>query len=631
MGLLGRGSNNVLRFVGVVLWSLGSGVEGVCNEDEHHPINGGYFIEGINGFSSELDTSISSNRKLHNSTWAQGISYPDGSKVFCTGMFCSDECREQGCPTFVVGHTCSMIRFCYEEDSGSDVWLMPNEMAMATCNFTDAEPVCNTTEGGGDDCCNFMVEEDADLKVYLFASKSGCEAGQRAAVTIDDFSGPGDACYGMGLTSSRIASCTCQYEGGVSTLSEPCHSQFVKGCLHHAPDNYQDLECCDTNTCVGKHKNYSHPIGLALEDDRKQLCRDDIPGRCLNSFEQTDDCCNRTCTTCGTDVSPYLSWAACDVGNGTAGSGECGYGGHGGRFSKYECDFTACPDEAPWAVNGERYRQWMRTVDEAGFMKSINIMEAVSVLGLNTLAKDIGMFEEELAGEGPYTLFAATDDAFVAAGDKADNIVVLYPLLENHIVEGIVVLDDMMSGENVTTLRNQTIVVKKDPATGTIHVNDALVADGPGYSLKNGHLYIIENMILDMPEDVIGACYDGKGLPDECGCPVDGCDKKQCEAEEGDWVQGGCPNLCDPVECQANLDKTEEPSVVPSGLPTGLPTGAPTDTPKEDPPKEDPPKEDPPKEDPPKEDPSDESSVEGLSLSFRVAVVSAIVASTLMH
>lgn len=54
----------------VHVWTY-SAVEGVCNEDEHHPENGGYFIEGIAGFGSTVDPGTK--RKITNSTWAAGV------------------------------------------------------------------------------------------------------------------------------------------------------------------------------------------------------------------------------------------------------------------------------------------------------------------------------------------------------------------------------------------------------------------------------------------------------------------------------------------------------------------------------------------------------------------------------
>jgi len=262
---------------------------------------------------------------------------------------------------------------------GSDVWIMPDEKAMSTCDFSEATQICTETEGGDDDCCNFSVEEDADLKVYLFASKNGCDAGQKAAVQIDDYDDVGDACYGMGLTSSRIQKCTCNYEDTqMSTLSEPCHSNFIAGCNYHFPDLGDDTSCCETQTCVGNHKNFEHPIGKAKEEARKKLCLNDSPGRCLNTVTSVDDCCTNQCSTCGSDVSPYNSWATCTTGNATTGNATCGYGGHGGRYSPFECDFSQCDVGHTWHPDGDHYKNWMSTVDPEGWAEKFPVSPPVA-------------------------------------------------------------------------------------------------------------------------------------------------------------------------------------------------------------------------------------------------------------
>jgi len=335
-----------------------------CNPDDHHIENEGYFIEGINGFGSILDPTSDSKRKITNSTWAKGIDYPDGSIEFCTGMFCSETCRNDGCPNIIAGHTCSMIRFCYESDSGSDVWMLPNEMALAQCDFSEATLVCGKEDGSGDECCNYKVEVDHEIKIYFFASQEGCENGQKAAVEVNDFDDVGDACFNMGLDSSRIQKCTCNYEDReMSTLSEPCHSKFVAGCNFHAPDLSTDDSCCETGSCIGKHKDYSHPIGKALEDERKLLCNDQIPGRCKHVLDDAADCCNSQCTTCGTDSDPFLEWSVCTSGNATASSAECGFGGHGGMFSAFECDFSKCTEDQVWHTGSDLYNNWMKAMD----------------------------------------------------------------------------------------------------------------------------------------------------------------------------------------------------------------------------------------------------------------------------
>lgn len=245
-----------------------------------------------------------------------------------------------------------MIRFCYEADSGSDVWLLPNEQALANCDFTEAELVCNTTEGSDEDCCNFFVEEDAELKTYFFASRDGCTDGQRAAVVVEDFDDVGVACYSMGLTTNRIKNCDCLFETRPSTLVEPCHSQFSRACLLASP---ADQTCCATESCCSIYRDINEPQGQAAEAERKSLCNDQLPGRCLDGTIGSEDCCGRMCTSCGLELGCDASWASCSAPESRQNlTAQCGRNGI--------CDFSQCPPGSYWHPDGEAFRRWIEVV-----------------------------------------------------------------------------------------------------------------------------------------------------------------------------------------------------------------------------------------------------------------------------
>jgi len=279
--------------------------------------------------------------------------YPDGSTVICTGQFCSNECATVGCPTLTEGTTCSNLRFCYTEDSGSDVWKLPNEVALANCDFTEAEPVCSTTEGADEDCCNYVVEEDAVLGPYFFASKDGCAEGQKTAFNIADYDSSGNSCYNSGLGSSRIAKCTCL---ATNTLVEPCASEFQQGCLYNSPE---DTACCADESCVANSKNYEHPDGKTAEDDRVKLCLDPTPGRCV--VKDVADCCTQTCSGCGIQLHPEAVWETCETGNSTDLTGECGrsYSWATNSYTPNICDFAACEETSFWHQETEAVKQWI--------------------------------------------------------------------------------------------------------------------------------------------------------------------------------------------------------------------------------------------------------------------------------
>jgi len=109
---------------------------------------------------------------------------------------------------------------------------------------------------------------------------------------------------------------------------------------------------------------------------------------------------------------------------------------------------------------------------------------------------------ETLQGEGPFTVFAPTDDAFAAlpAGlvDKLllpENKDVLVKILTYHVVAGKVLAADVTAGD-VPTVEGQTIAISVD---GGVKVNDANVV-ATDVLASNGVIHVIDAVIL--PPDV---------------------------------------------------------------------------------------------------------------------------------
>jgi uncharacterized surface protein with fasciclin (FAS1) repeats len=109
---------------------------------------------------------------------------------------------------------------------------------------------------------------------------------------------------------------------------------------------------------------------------------------------------------------------------------------------------------------------------------------------------------ETLQGEGPFTVFAPTDDAFAAlpAGvlDKLllpENQDVLVKILTYHVVAGKVMAADVTAGD-VATVEGQTIALATD---GGVTVNGANVVTAD-VEASNGVIHVIDAVIL--PPDV---------------------------------------------------------------------------------------------------------------------------------
>lgn len=117
-----------------------------------------------------------------------------------------------------------------------------------------------------------------------------------------------------------------------------------------------------------------------------------------------------------------------------------------------------------------------------------------------TVALKAAGLTETLAGVGPFTVFAPTDQAFAALPQdalqellKPENKAVLVKILTYHVVPGKVASTDLKSGE-VKTVEGGGVNIKVDSATG-VTVNDAKVVQ-PDIQASNGVIHVIDKVIL---------------------------------------------------------------------------------------------------------------------------------------
>lgn len=107
---------------------------------------------------------------------------------------------------------------------------------------------------------------------------------------------------------------------------------------------------------------------------------------------------------------------------------------------------------------------------------------------------------ETLKGEGPFTVFAPTDEAFKKLGDEAiadllkpENKEKLVAILTYHVVPGKVMAADVTGIEKAKTVQGQEIKVKvKD---GKVHIDGATVI-AADVEASNGVIHVIDSVIL---------------------------------------------------------------------------------------------------------------------------------------
>ena len=133
-----------------------------------------------------------------------------------------------------------------------------------------------------------------------------------------------------------------------------------------------------------------------------------------------------------------------------------------------------------------------------------------------------------LSGEGPYTIFAPTDQAFTDAGislsdfDGEEGAAALANVLAYHVTTGSVLSGDLSDGQMVTMLNQQQVRIGVTSAG--VLINDATVTLAD-VAASNGVIHVIDKVLLP-PEEVEGEiCYNS-----ETHTIVAGADQATCEA-----------------------------------------------------------------------------------------------------
>jgi len=127
---------------------------------------------------------------------------------------------------------------------------------------------------------------------------------------------------------------------------------------------------------------------------------------------------------------------------------------------------------------------------------------AVKAGSFNTLVAAIQAagLAETLKGEGPFTVFAPTDDAFakLPAGTlddllKPENKDKLAAILTYHVVSGKVMAKDVMTMKEAKTVNGQSVMVSME--ADTVMIDNAKVVNAD-IECSNGVIHVIDTVIL---------------------------------------------------------------------------------------------------------------------------------------
>ncbi|MFH4602450.1 fasciclin domain-containing protein [Vibrio diabolicus] len=139
---------------------------------------------------------------------------------------------------------------------------------------------------------------------------------------------------------------------------------------------------------------------------------------------------------------------------------------------------------------------------EHGMMKADIVDVATENGSFNTLVAAVKAADlvDTLKGEGPFTVFAPTDDAFAKLPDGTIDMLLmpenkdkLVSILTYHVVPGKVMAADAVKLDKTTTVQGQDVMIKT--MGDKVMVNDANVM-ATDVKAKNGVIHVIDTVIM---------------------------------------------------------------------------------------------------------------------------------------
>jgi transforming growth factor-beta-induced protein len=118
---------------------------------------------------------------------------------------------------------------------------------------------------------------------------------------------------------------------------------------------------------------------------------------------------------------------------------------------------------------------------------------------------------ETLAGEGPFTVFAPTDDAFAKLPEGTveallEDIPALTDILLYHVVSGEVLAEDVVMLEEAETLLGENVSIRVED--GNVYINDSMVVI-TDIMASNGVIHVIDTVLLPpAEEEPLGSIVD---------------------------------------------------------------------------------------------------------------------------
>jgi uncharacterized surface protein with fasciclin (FAS1) repeats len=134
---------------------------------------------------------------------------------------------------------------------------------------------------------------------------------------------------------------------------------------------------------------------------------------------------------------------------------------------------------------------------------------AVQADGFNTLVQALKTAElvGALKGEGPFTVFAPTDEAFEALPEgrleallQPENREQLQSILQYHVVSGKAMASDVTGMDAAETLQGQSLQFQVQDGTVTVMGQNSATVVQTDIEAANGVIHVVDSVLLP-PED----------------------------------------------------------------------------------------------------------------------------------
>jgi uncharacterized surface protein with fasciclin (FAS1) repeats len=174
----------------------------------------------------------------------------------------------------------------------------------------------------------------------------------------------------------------------------------------------------------------------------------------------------------------------------------CGACGSGEAKAEKSCDKAATCD-AKQAKTCDK----AATCDEKQAKTIVDVADEAGAFKTLLIAAQAAGLDEVLTSEGPFTVFAPTDEAFAKLPEgtveellKPENKEKLVAILQYHVVAGEVKAEDVVKVDEAETVLGQSIKVAVSDE-GEVSINDAKVLQ-TDIEADNGVIHVIDSVIL---------------------------------------------------------------------------------------------------------------------------------------